>query len=181
MTVDGNLQNWLADGLVRHAAKGLRRRRPDWADAMLGEAATLPQSEQLRWAIGCAVASYRAPGRFDGVIYPLALLAGIALMAAYQWSADESLRTVAVIALIGGALGLLRPRRVWVSAATVGLVVAAVNAFETITSLRPAYEMHQHTFLHDARWVVLMVPALIASGLGGYVGRKLRSATGAPA
>ena len=76
-------------------------------------------------------------------------------------------------------LGVLQPRRFWISGAAIGLVVAAVNTFETISGVRPAYETYQHTFLHDARWAVLVAPALIASGVGGCLGRTLRPTSGA--
>jgi hypothetical protein len=174
------MKSRLATLLIGHAATRLRRRRPEWANAMVNESgAILSDGERLRWSIGCAIASYRAPGVFDWVVYPAALIVGIALMAMYQWSADESLRTVAVLALIGLALGVLQPNRSLISGATTGLVVAAVNGFETITGVRPAYETAAHSLLHDARWIVLIAPALFAAVIGGYVGVKLRSVLGA--
>jgi hypothetical protein len=169
----------LAALLMRHAMIRLSRKHPEWAEAMAAESATLlSDDERLAWASGCAVASYRAPGAFDWVIYPMALLAGVTLMTAYQWSADESLKTVGILALIGLALGVLQPRRSMISGAAIGVVVALVNGFETITGLRPAYETTAHTILHDVRWAVFIIPALGASLIGRYVGQKLRSGPG---
>ena len=159
--------------LLGHAENRLRRRHPDWADAMASESASLgSDDEQLRWSAGCAIASYRAPGAFDWAVYPATLGAGVALMVAYQWTVDESLQTVAVVSLLGLLLGVLQPRRSLLSGAMVGLVVVAVNVFETISGFRPAYETTAHSLLHDARWIVLVPPALIASVVGGFVGRK---------
>jgi hypothetical protein len=158
-----------------HAASRLRRRHREWADAMASEsAAILSDGERLRWSLGCALASYQAPGAFSWAVYPAMLLTGTGLMAAYQWSADESLRTVAVLSLIGLALGGLQPKRSLISGAAVGLVVTGVNGFETISGIRPAYETTVHSLLHDARWIVLIAPALIASAIGGYAGAKLQ-------
>jgi len=166
----------LADLLMGHAARRLRERRPDWAEAMTREGSEIASDdERLHWSGGCAYASYRAPGAFDAITYPVALVAGIALMSAYQWSADESLGTVAVICMIGVLLGLLAPRRILISAAAIGAVVAAVNGFETLTGLRPGYEIRAHTLVHDAKWAVFIAPALVACIVGSHAGRLLRS------
>ena len=178
MRVEADAKRRLADLLLSHATNRLRRRHPEWADAMASESSALLGDDRLRWSAGCAVASYRAPGALDWIAYPAALLVGVMLMSAYQWSADESLRTVAVLTIIGAALGVLQPRRALVSGGAVGLVVAAVNGFETITGVRPAYETTAHSLLHDARWTILIAPALIASVVGGFAGRKLRPTAG---
>jgi len=173
-------KGWLAELLLGHAAGRLRRQRPDWADAMVRESAEVASDdERLRWSGGCAYASYRAADAWRGIAYSVALLSGVVLMSIYQWSADESLGTVAVICLIGFALGLFEPRRSLISGAAVGAVVAVVNSFETLTGLRPAYETRVHSLLHDARWTFLIAPALIACVIGSYVGRRLRSDSGA--
>jgi hypothetical protein len=178
VTVSGRAKRRLSALLMAHAADRLRRRHPEWVQAMVSEgSALLSEDERLRWSAGCAFASYRAPGSFEGAMYPAALAGAVMLMTAYQWSADESLRTVAVICLTGLALGVLRPRRYLVSGAAVGLVVAAVNSFETVGGLRPAYETTAHSLQHDARWMVFIAPGLIASAIGGCLGRKLRPAT----
>ncbi len=176
MRRDSSAKRRLAVLLLGHAENRFRRKHPEWADAIASESASLGSDEELlQWSAGCAVASYRAPGAFDWAAYPAMLGVGIALMAAYQWTVDESLQTVAVVSLLGLALGVLRPRRNLISGATVGLVVVAVNVFETISGLRPSYETTAHSLLHDARWIVLVAPALIASMIGGYAGGRLRS------
>jgi hypothetical protein len=182
MTLSGNSKRRLADLIMERAQRALRRQRPEWAEAMACEsAAILSDDERLRWAASCALVSYRAPGAFDWAFYPGFLCAGVTLMTVYQWRADESLRTLVLLGMIGMTLGVIQPRRFWISGAAIGLVVAAVNAFETLTGLRPAYELYAHTFLHDAWWTVLVAPAMIASGVGGYLGRLLRHTAGAMA
>jgi hypothetical protein len=175
----GGWKRLLAALLMRYVERRFRR-RPDWAQAMAREGLEpLSDDERLRWSLGCAVAAYRASEGPEGAIYPPALAGGILAMAAYQWSADESLGTVAAICLIGLALGVLQPRRRAISGAAIGLVVAAVNSFETISGVRPAYEATAHSLVHDARWAVLIAPGLIASGIGGCIGKALRTSQGA--
>ncbi len=177
MTLAQNLARRLARRLLDHGSHRLRRKRPQWADAMEAEASYVEtDSEQLRWAAGCALASYRAPKGLEGLAYPAALTLSLALMTAYQWSMDEGLFTLVVLTLLGMALGLVEPRRPLVSGVLVGLVVAGVNAFETLTGVRPAYEDVAHSLQHDAKWLVLVAPALLAAAVGGYAGLKLRSA-----
>ena len=94
----------------------------------------------------------------------------VAAMALYQWSADEGPITLSILAAL--ALGILRPSRFLVSGAAVGLVVCAVNSFETFSGVRPAYELHQHSWAHDLRWLTLIAPALLSSALGRQVGLK---------
>ena len=165
----------LADLLMEHAARRLRRQRPEWAEAMLNESAQLnSDDERLLWSSGCACASYRTPETLHALAYFAALAAGVMLMSAYQWSADESLMTVAVICLIGVALGLLEPRRSLISGVAIGAVVAAVNGFETLARVRPAYEIRFHTLLHDAKWTVFIAPAVVACIVGSHVSQLLR-------
>jgi len=181
MTISIGAKRRLADLLMGHAQRRLRGQRPDWAEAMMREGAELgSDDERLSWSSGCAYASYRTPAAFDGLVYPVALIAGVALMSAYQWSADEGLGTVAVICMIGVMLGLLEPRRNLLSAAAIGAVVAAVNGFETLTHLRPAYEIRLHTLLHDAKWTVFIAPAVVACIVGSHAGRLLRSPSSQP-
>jgi hypothetical protein len=177
MTLARDLSRRLARHLLDHGSNRLRRTRPQWAQAMEAEALYLANDgDRLRWAAGCALASYRAPQGLDALIYPAALLLGLALMTAYQWTVDEGLLTVAVLAVLGAALGLIAPRRSVVSGVLIGLVVAGVNAFETISGVRPAYEDTAHSLVHDAKWLVLVAPSLIAAAFGRYAGLKLRSA-----
>ena len=176
MTALRSLSDRLTELLMRHATNRLRRGRPEWADAMLNEGAALASdNERLRWAAGCAIASYRAPTVMGSAIYPAALSLGVGVMIVYEWSADESLRTLAVLGLIGLILGLVGPRRVWLSGVAVGSVVAAVSAFEALSGLRPGYETHLHTLAHCSQWLVLIAPALITSALGGFAARTLRA------
>ncbi len=176
MTISIGAKRRLADLVMGHAQRRLRGQRPDWAEAMMREAEELDSDdERLRWSTGCAYASYRAPAALDDFVYPVALMAGVALMSAYQWSADEGLGTVAVICMIGVLLGVLEPRRNLLSAAAIGAVVTAVNGFETLTGIKPTYEIRFHSLVHDAKWTVFIAPALVACIVGRYAGQVLRS------
>lgn len=160
------LRRRLATAIVRVAAARLRRAHPEWADALLSEQANLARPrEELAWALG----SLRAAAALEDP-YALLLALAVAAMALYQWSADESLVTLAVMAALSLLLGCLRPSRCLLSGMAVGAVVAAVNAFETLTGLRPAYEAYSHTWAHDLRWLLLVPPAVASSALGGRVG-----------
>ncbi len=164
----------LAAAVTRLAAGCLRSRRPDWAEAMRTESAHLEnEGDQIGWAFGCLRASFIS-GDPMRALYPLALLAGVMLMIVYQWSADESVFTVGLMALLSLGLGVARPGREIVTGLCVGLVVTAVVAFEAVTGLRPAYETHAHSLMHSLRWSVFLLPALAAAAVGGQVGRWLR-------
>ena len=169
-----DIRRWLADELVRRAVERMRQRRPDWAQAMMNEHHSLSGDEdQLGWAAG----SFRASLSLADLFYPVVLALGVAAMTLYQWSADESLITVMVLGLLGGTLGLVRPRLFLVSGLALGPVVAAVNGFETLSGVRPAYEAYNHSWAHDFRWLVLILPALVSSALGRWVGLKLFAPT----
>lgn len=163
----------LAERLMRQAAAGLRRRYPDFAEAMVSEGCDLEGAEQLRWAIGCFVASLRAPGGLRALAYPLALTGSVVAMVLYQWSADENGLTLALTCALGVGLGLVDPRRFLLSGVAVGVVVSAVNAFETLTGVRPAYEAASHGLIHNLRWLVLVPPSVIAAGAGSALAQRL--------
>ena len=53
------LRHWMADELVRLAAARMRRRHPEWADAIVSENAYLSdQPDHLGWAAGSFKASF---------------------------------------------------------------------------------------------------------------------------
>jgi hypothetical protein len=164
------VRDWLAGVMVRLAARRMRRSHPDWAQAMMSEHANLcGQIDQLDWAFG----SLRASLALGNGGYPAVLALGVVAMALYQWSADESLVTLCLMAALSLLLGFLQPSRFLVSGVAVGVVVALVNGFETLSGLRPAYEIHQHSWTHDLRWLVLIAPALASSALGRQAGLRL--------
>jgi hypothetical protein len=137
---------------------------------MLAEEASIPSEwEKLAWAIGLL----RAAIGVRDLLYPLALLLSVLAMTLYQWSADESIVTLIVLSLLALAMGFLRPGRFLLSGAAVGVVVAAVNGFETASGIRPAYETYVHSLSHDLRWLALLVPAVASSAAGGQLHRKL--------
>ena len=156
----------LAAGLGWIAAQRLRRRHPDWADAMMSEQQNLPEGEEpLAWAWGSLWASFR----LSGAPFSLLLAAAIAALVLYQWSSDESLITVAFVTARALLLGAARPSRSVVSALILGSVVCGVNAFETASGVRPVYEQHLSSWAHDAVWLWFVAPAMA----GAAVGRKL--------
>jgi hypothetical protein len=147
----------------------------DWADAMLAESEFCTAGpSRLRWAWGCLLASLKLSVQPDAAIYPAALLSGLGLMGAYEWSADEGRATVLVLALIALMLGALRPGHALLSGAATGIVVAAVIGFEAATGIRPAYETHAQTLASSLYWTILLIPALPSAWLGARIGRLAR-------
>jgi hypothetical protein len=159
---------------MRLAARRLEARRPDWAQAMLNERTHVSDDNaDLGWAFGCLRASYATedPAR---LLYLPALAVGVTLMAIYEWSADESLLTAGLTALLCLALGVVRPGRELISGLCIGLVVTGVMAFEAVTGVRPSYETHTHSVLHSLRWTIFLLPAFGAALIGAQLGRWLR-------
>jgi hypothetical protein len=162
--------NWL----LRSAAARMHRKNPDWAAAMAAEAeACSSDPERLRWAWGCWVTSLNVSGRLGWAFYGAALGAGLSLMTAYEWRADESPATLAVLCLICMLLGLLSPRRALLSGALIGSVVACVLGFEALSGIRPGYEARAQTLIHSLLWTVLLVPGLASAAMGARIGRRL--------
>jgi hypothetical protein len=173
MTPLRGLRYWLADHLTRAAAARLRPRHSDWADAVISEHASLADTDdRLRWAIGSWFASLDVTLSVDA-FYPLLLTVSIATMTLYQWSVDESAATVMVLALLGLLLGLLSPRRFLASGLALGAVVATVTAFEALSGIRPAYEVHVHSLLHSTRWLIFILPTLFSSAVGRQLNLRL--------
>ena len=166
----------LADLVTQLAARRLSAKYPDWAKAMVNERACLPDGDDpLAWAFGCLRASWVATDAVQA-LYPFVLIAGAVVMIASEWIGDESLPAAA--ALLGGvglALGLISPKRLWISALAVGLAVAAVIAFESFTGIRPAQEAYEHSLVSTLGWVLLVAPALVATAAGSVAGRWLRA------
>lgn len=163
----------LGDLLLRRAASRLRRTRPEWAQAMLSEAERMESGERLRWAVGGWLVACRTPEAARSAAYGLGLLASVLGMAAYQWSADESLVTLGLACALVAALVLANPARVVVPALTVGLVVFAVNLLGTLTGVQPAYETHAHSVLHDLRWTLMAAPVLAVATLARWTADRI--------
>lgn len=163
----------VAGWLLRRAAGRLGPGCADWSRAMRAEVDHLPAQGRLSWAAGAWLASWRTPEAADGLRYGLALAAGVCAMTLYQCCVDENPVTVALACGLVFALVLARPSRTWLPALSVGLVVFAVNLFGTLTGLRPAYETHAHTWLHDLRWALVAAPALAAAALGRLAAGRL--------
>ncbi len=160
--------------LLASAAARLRRTHADWAEAMLAEAGLCTsERDRLGWAWGCWVASLRASCGWAGVAYAAALLAGLGLMAAYEWRADEGPGTVAVLCLVAALLGTLRPRHAVLSGVLLGLVVTGVIGFEAVSGIQPAYEARAQTLAQSLHWMILLAPALLAAAAGARIRRRL--------
>ncbi len=130
-------RNRLTAWLLASACHRLRGDKPDWARAMLAEAdACTSASDRLRWAWGCWIASLRDAAHLKRLAYAPALMTGLGLMTAYEWSADESRATLAVLALITAALGTLWPSKALLSGALLGMVVTGVIGFEAVSGIR---------------------------------------------
>ncbi len=161
----GALSTWLADQIGQLAARRLHERHPEWAAAMLAEQAELQTAPgHLSWAFGALVASVRATE--CDLSYLGALAAGVLAMTVYQWTMDESLLTVAAVCVIGLCLGCFKPRSYLLSGVAIGAVVAAVNAFETLTGIRPTYEAYHHSLARVLAFSILVPPAVFASAVG---------------
>jgi hypothetical protein len=165
----------LADVVTQLAAWRLRATHPDWAQAMINERANLPdEADPVAWAFGCLRASWTATDAVQA-LYPFALIAGVAAMTGYEWVGDGGFAAAALLGGVGLVLGLISPKRLWLSALAVGLAVAAVIAFETFTGIRPSHEVYEHSLASTLRWTLLVLPALAATAAGSVAGRWLRA------
>lgn len=175
------LWNGLCRRLGAHLAHRLERdatdAHADWIRAMLVEGEACADGvDRFRWLCGCWRASLGLPGALDGPAYVAALTLGVLLMIAHQWVADEGLGTLACLGAVSLTLGLIRPRRSWTSGGVIGLIVAAVLAFELVSGVRPPYEHDGQTLGECLHWSVLAIPALLAAGIGAWLRRRFDAA-----
>jgi hypothetical protein len=160
--------------LLASAASRMRKRHADWADAMLAEAEFCATShDRFIWAWGCWMASLRASFRLSEMFYTIALVSGLAVVAVYEWCADESTMTVIILAVVALILGALRPRQALFSGALLGMVVTTILCFEALSGIRPTYKTQAQTPLQSLHWLVLLAPALTAASLGAWIGRSV--------
>ena len=165
----------LADVLTRAAANRLSATHPDWARAMINERAALPDdADPLVWAFGCLRASWAATDAVQA-LYPFVLVFGVVAMTGFEWVGDGGFTAAALLGGVGLALGLISPKRFWISSLAVGLAVAVAIAFETFTGLRPTHEVYEHSLVSTLRLTVLVLPALAATAMGSFAGRWLRA------
>jgi hypothetical protein len=168
------LCDWLAHGLIRLAASCLSLSHPDWARAIVNEHASLQRpQERLRWALGALRASLTVPAAH--LVYPGALALAVAGLVLYQWSWDEGVMTWLLLAGLGATLGFLRPQQFLFSGLAIGLVVAAVTGFESLSGIRPAYEIHPRTLAHCLHWLILVIPGLMSSAMGRQIRLNLHT------
>ena len=165
-------RDWLADWLTQRAASRLSRDYPDWAAAIRGEHASIHDKEdRLGWAFGVFRASLFPPE--TDFSYFVLLTCAILLMALYQWSFDEGVATLLTLGGLGVCLGFFRPQHFLLSGLAIGLVVTAVIGFESMSGIRPVYEIYPRTLAHCIHWLILVIPALISSAAGRQIRLKL--------
>lgn len=88
-------QGSLADWMMERARRRFARSHPEWAEAMAREGEQFAsESQRLRWAVGCVAASFTIADPDDPISYGLALSAGVLVMGAYEWRADENVVTL---------------------------------------------------------------------------------------
>ena len=161
--------------LLRAATRRLRHTHAQWADAMIAEASMCTTHVgRLHWAWGCWIASLRTSSGPVRMLYAVFLCLGVTLMTAYEWRADESLRTIAALSIIAWLLGALYPKQALLSGTLVGLVVTGVIGFEAVSGIRPLYETHVQTLAHSLHWSILLLPGIAAATAGAEIGRHLR-------
>jgi hypothetical protein len=78
--------------------------------------------------------------------------------------------------------GAVRPGAFLACGAALGATVGMVNVFASVSGASPVYERFRHVH-HSLGWVlslfILVVPAILAAGLGAAFGKSLRHG-GAP-
>ena len=128
-----------AERVLRRAVRLLPPRRRELGEALLAEAAVVPAgARRVRWLMGGVWFVAREAAREN-----IAYLLGVAAAAGTVGVLDEFARSddssqVVMAALLAGtaALGCLRPRRAWWTAAIVGSSVALVSLADVATHTR---------------------------------------------
>jgi hypothetical protein len=164
----------LADAILRHVKARAGAGQASWAEAMEAESHQMKTSlEKLSWALGCLFASYRMKPPLGALGYVLGLLLAMGLVGLFNWRADEGGIDMGVLVLSSLLLGLALPRRAWLSGLLVGLVIFAQSVFAAVSGLHPIWEKTPALLQKDPDFslLVLVVPALLASLLGCWIGR----------
>jgi hypothetical protein len=163
-----------AQAILRHVKARAGAGQESWAAAMEAESQQ-PKSarERLAWAFGCLFASYRMKPPFAALGYALGLVLAMGVVGLFNWRADEGGIDMGVLVLSSLLLGLALPRRAWLSGLLVGLVIFAQSVFAAVSGLHPIWEKTPALLQKDPDFslLVLVVPALLASLLGCWIGR----------
>jgi hypothetical protein len=165
----------LVDAILRHVKARADAGQASWAEAMEAESHQMKSPrERMAWALGCLAASYRLKPPFAGLGYVAGLLLAMGLVGLFNWRADESGVDMGVLVLSSGLLGLVLPRRAWLSGLLVGLVIFLQSVFAAVTCLHPIWEKTPALLQRDPDLglLVLVLPALLAALLGGWIGGK---------
>lgn len=105
--------------------------------------------------------------------YALVLITVLAAVAFMECSTNEDMVTMLTILAAGGLLGFLFRRRFLLSGVLVGLVVPTMAVFSQSTGWHPAYETASVAARHGPQYAVslfiLVIPAVIAAALGGWL------------
>jgi len=164
----------IARAILRHIKARAGADQASWAAAMEAECHQMKTAgERLNWALGCLVASYRMKPPVGALGYAAALLLAMGSVGLFNWRVDEGGVDMGVLVLSSLALGLILPRRAWLSGLLVGLVIPMQGLFSAITGLRPIFERNtaHPPRVADPGMLIFVVVALAAALLGGWIGR----------
>jgi hypothetical protein len=164
-------RDWLADRLVMLAAARLQRSHPEWALAVQRESEYLTgQPAKLAWA--ASLMRGACSMSISSFVYAPLLVLSVLALGGYEWNQDENVVTLTLLAALSIGLGVPNPRHYFISGLAVGAVVATINGFECLSGILPKYETEPQTLLGAAKWLVLIIPALLGSAIGREVGLR---------
>jgi hypothetical protein len=161
-----------ADWIMRQATAARPASRNQWAEAMRAEFETIEDDRAaLAWAIGCGRTAMSWKLRDQGG-YALALVVGMALLIYVEWHTDEVTVVLALLLLLAAGLGAMRPRRFWLAGALIGWAVPAAHLLsEAAGRWRPSYMTVPPSLGDVLTLLVLIVPGVLAAGIGALVSR----------
>jgi hypothetical protein len=164
----------LLDAILRHVKARAGADHASWAAAKEAESlAPNTPRQRFGWALGCLVASYRMKPPFRALGYAAALLLAMGLVGLFNWRVDEGGVDMGVLILCSAAAGAALRKRAWLGGLLVGLVIPAQSVFSAMTGLHPAFEKGPSVLRPDPSLLVLVVPALLAALMGGWISRVL--------
>ena len=106
-------------------------------------------------------------------LYLFGVGAGVGAVTVFEWRTDEDTITLGVILLASLILGALRARAFWLTGIVLGASVYAIDLFARVSGLHPIYE-HAAKTPADPTTLVLVVPALVAAGIGAGLAALVR-------
>jgi hypothetical protein len=170
----------IAERLLRWAVAGLAGSVGEIARALVAELAVVPDgAERRRWVLG----GYRMLGREavralgSAAVSPgVLLVCGIVVGLDHLGRSDDAGQVVLAALLAGSALlGAARPEKAWARGLVVGAAVCVSHLGILLLSGSTAATS---TLAHAGTLIVLVVPALLAAGLGAAGRRSVMAARG---